>query len=229
MSKRSEGQYWKMIMTYPPWDTLEETKPWEQSRNTTGGLESKIGLLNISKVVQDANNQKSSCTGNAHLCTTSPLKRVCPHLIWLMKKKVAGLPWKWQHLRTSWSGVCPGSSLGVSQALALEQHKREAESPHKNSNLHYHFIWIIHHSSPMAFSPAPLLVQLPGHLKHELVIVTNQFINSTTCTDPIPLNQITIPGPLHNLETNAFWDRPLFPCTVQNVLAGHKNLAPTQL
>ena len=81
----------------------------------------------------------------------------------------------------------------------------------------------------MAFSPAPLLVQLPSHLKHELVIITDQLVNSTACTDPIPSNQIAIPGPLHNLETNAFLDGPLSLCTVQNILAGHENLSPVQL
>ena len=48
-------------------------------------------------------------------------------------------------------------------------------------------------------------------------------------TDPIPTNQIAIPRPLHNIKTNALWDRPLSPCMVQNVLTGHKNLMPTQL
>ena len=47
--------------------------------------------------------------------------------------------------------------------------------------------------------------------------------------DPIHLNQITIPGPLHDLNTNTFWDGPLSPCTVQNVLVGHENLTPAQL
>ena len=81
----------------------------------------------------------------------------------------------------------------------------------------------------MAFSPAPLPVQLPGHLKSELVIITDQLVDSALCSNPILSNQIAIPGPLHDLETNAFWDRPLSPHTVQNVLAGHENLAPTQL
>ena len=81
----------------------------------------------------------------------------------------------------------------------------------------------------MAFSSTPLPVQLPSHLKHESVIITNQLANSTICTDPVPSNQITIPGPLHNLETNAFWDGPLLPHMVQNILAGHKNIAPAQL
>ena len=81
----------------------------------------------------------------------------------------------------------------------------------------------------MAFSPALLPVQLPSHLEPELVIVTDHLVNSTSCPDPVPSNQIPIPRPLHNLETNAFWDGPLSPCTVQNILAGHKNLVPTQL
>ena len=81
----------------------------------------------------------------------------------------------------------------------------------------------------MAFSPAPLLVQLPSHLKHESAIITDQLVDSAMCTDPVPSNQIAIPGPLHNLKTNAFWDGPLSLHTIQNILAGHKNLAPTQL
>ena len=81
----------------------------------------------------------------------------------------------------------------------------------------------------MAFSPAPLPVQLPGHLKSESVIVTDQLVNSASCPNPIPSNQIPVPGPLHNLKTNAFWDGPLLPHTVQNILTGHENLAPTQL
>ena len=81
----------------------------------------------------------------------------------------------------------------------------------------------------MAFSPALLPVQLPGHLKHESVVITDQLVNSALCTDPIPTNQIAIPGPLHDLETNAFWDRPLSPHTVQNILARHENLTPIQL
>ena len=112
---------------------------------------------------------------------------------------------------------------------ALGKHKKEAESPGKNNNLHYHIIQITHHSFIMAFSPAPLPVQLPGHLKSESVIVTDQLVNSTLCSDPVPSNQITIPGPLHNLKTNAFWDGPLSPFTIQNILAGHKNLTPAQL
>ena len=76
----------------------------------------------------------------------------------------------------------------------------------------------------MAFSPAPLLVQLPSYLKSELVIITDQLVDSTTCPDPIPLNQIAIPRPLHDLKTNTFWDGPLSPCTVQNILVGLKNL-----
>ena len=113
--------------------------------------------------------------------------------------------------------------------LALGKHKREAETPSKNNNLFHLNAQTTHHSFIMAFSPTPLPVQLPGHLEHESVIITNQLVNTTLCTNPIPFNQITIPGPLHNLETNAFWDRPLSPCTVQNVLAGHKNLTPIQL
>ena len=81
----------------------------------------------------------------------------------------------------------------------------------------------------MAFSPAPLPVQLPGHLESELVIITDQLVNSASCPNPVPSNQIPRPGPLHDLKTNTFWDRPLSPCTVQNILAGHENLAPTQL
>ena len=81
----------------------------------------------------------------------------------------------------------------------------------------------------MAFSPALLLVQLPGHLESESVIITDQLIDSTLCPNPVPSNQISIPRPLHDLETNAFWDGPLSPCMVQNILAGHENLAPAQL
>ena len=81
----------------------------------------------------------------------------------------------------------------------------------------------------MAFSPALLPVQLPSYLKHELTVVTDQLVNSTSCTNSIPTNQIAIPRPLHDLKTNAFWDGPLSPCTVQNVLAGHENLTPIQL
>ena len=81
----------------------------------------------------------------------------------------------------------------------------------------------------MAFSPAPLPVQLPGHLKSELVIVTNQLVDSASCPNPVPSNQIPVPRPLHDLETNTFWDGPLSPCMVQNILAGHENLAPAQL
>ena len=81
----------------------------------------------------------------------------------------------------------------------------------------------------MAFSPAPLPVQLPGHLEHESVTVTDQLVNSTSHSDPVPSNQITIPGPLHNLKTNTFWDGPLLPHMVQNILAGHQNLMPAQL
>ena len=81
----------------------------------------------------------------------------------------------------------------------------------------------------MAFSPAALPVQLPSHLENESIIITDQLVDSTVCPDPIPSNQITIPRPLHDLETNAFWDGPLLPCTVQNVLTGHENLVPTQL
>ena len=113
--------------------------------------------------------------------------------------------------------------------LALEKHKREAETPSKNNNPHYHIVQITHHSSSMAFSPAPLPVQLPSHLKHELVAITNQLTNITSHPNPTPSNQITIPGPLHDLKTNAFWDEPLSPCTVQNILARHENLTHTQL
>ena len=81
----------------------------------------------------------------------------------------------------------------------------------------------------MAFSPAPLLVQLPSHLKHELFIITNQLVNIASCSDPVPSNQIAIPRPLHDLKANTFWDRSLSPCMVQNVLIGHKNLTPAQL
>ena len=81
----------------------------------------------------------------------------------------------------------------------------------------------------MDSSPAPLPVQLPSHFTDEQVVITDQLVNSTLHPDPIPSNQIAIPGPLHDLKTNAFWDRPLSPHTVQNILAGHKNLAPTQL
>ena len=113
--------------------------------------------------------------------------------------------------------------------LALRKHKREAETPSKNNNLHHHINQTTHHSFSMAFSPALLLVQLPGHLEHESAIITDQLVNSASCTDSMPTNQIAIPRPLHNLETNAFWDRPLLPHTVQNVLAGHENLTPIQL
>ena len=81
----------------------------------------------------------------------------------------------------------------------------------------------------MAFSPALLPIQLPGHLESESVIVTNQLVDSTSHPNPIPSNQIPVPGPLHDLKTNTFWDRPLSPRTVQNILMGHKNLTPTQL
>ena len=113
---------------------------------------------------------------------------------------------------------------------ALGKHKREAETPSKNNNPHYLFIiHITHHSFSMDSSPAPLPVQLPCHFAEEQLVITDKLVNSALHSDPIPSNQITIPGPLHNLETNAFWDGPLSPHTVQNVLAGHKNLAPTQL
>ena len=81
----------------------------------------------------------------------------------------------------------------------------------------------------MAFSPAPLPVQLPSHLESESVIITDQLVNSALRTDPIPSNQIPVPGPLHDLKTNTFWDGPLLPRMVQNILAGHENLASTQL
>ena len=114
--------------------------------------------------------------------------------------------------------------------LALGKHKREAETPGKNNNPLHLNIQITHHSFIMAFSPALLPIQLPGHLEHELVvIVTSQLIDSALCINPIPSNQIAIPGPLHDLKTNAFWDGPLLPCTVQNVLVGHENLTPAQL
>ena len=81
----------------------------------------------------------------------------------------------------------------------------------------------------MASSPALLPVQLPGHLESESVIITNQLVNSASCPNPVPSNQIPRPRPLHDLKTNAFWDGPLLPCTVQNILTGHENLAPAQL
>ena len=81
----------------------------------------------------------------------------------------------------------------------------------------------------MAFSPALLPVQLPGHLKSESVIITDQLVNSALRPNPVPSNQIPIPRPLHNLKTNTFWDGPLLPHMVQNILAGHENLTPTQL
>ena len=114
--------------------------------------------------------------------------------------------------------------------LALGKHKREAETPGKNNNLHYLLIiYITHHSFSMDSSPALLPVQLPGHFAEEQLIITDKLADSALCSNPIPLNQITIPGPLHNLKTNAFWDGPLSPHTVQNILAGHENLAPAQL
>ena len=81
----------------------------------------------------------------------------------------------------------------------------------------------------MAPSPAPLPVQLPSHLKHELVVITKQLVDSALCTNPVPSNQIAIPRPLHDLKTNAFWDGPLSSHMVQSVLTGHENLTPTQL
>ena len=81
----------------------------------------------------------------------------------------------------------------------------------------------------MAFSPALLPVQLPSHLESELVIITDRLVDSALHPNPIPSNQISVPGPLHDLETNAFWDRPLSPHIVQNILAGHENLTPAQL
>ena len=114
--------------------------------------------------------------------------------------------------------------------LALAKHKREAETPSKNNNLHHFFITtIIHYSFSMDSSPALLPVQLPSHFAEEQLVVTDKLVDTTSCSNPVPLNQIAIPGPLHNLKTNAFWDGPLSPHTVQNVLAGHKNLTPTQL
>ena len=113
---------------------------------------------------------------------------------------------------------------------ALGKHKREAETPSKNNNLHHFFITIIiHYSFSMDSSPAQLPVQLPSHFTEEQLVVTDKLVNTASCSNPIPLNQITIPRPLHDLETNAFWDGPLSPHTVQNVLAGHENLAPAQL
>ena len=143
--------------------------------------------------------------------------------------KVVGLPWKWQHLGTSWPDAHPGSPSGVSQTLALGKHKREAETPGKSNNPQHHTVQITHHSFSMASSPSPLPVQLPSHLKHESVIITDQLVNTASCSNPVPSNQIAIPGPLHDLEANAFWDRPLSPFTVQNILAGHENLSPIQL
>ena len=81
----------------------------------------------------------------------------------------------------------------------------------------------------MDSSPALLPVQIPGHFAEEQLVITDKLVDSTSHSDPIPSNQITIPRPLHNLKTNAFWDRPLSPHTVQNILAGHENLALTQL
>ena len=113
---------------------------------------------------------------------------------------------------------------------ALGKHKREAETPGKNNNLHHLFIiHTTHYSFSMDSSPALLPVQLPGHFTEEQLIITDKLVNSASHPNPIPLNQIAIPGPLHDLKTNAFWDGPLSPHTVQNILAGHKNLAPTQL
>ena len=112
---------------------------------------------------------------------------------------------------------------------ALGKHKREAETPSKNNNLYHLIIQITHHSFSMDSSPALLPVQLPSHFTDEQVIVTDQLVDSALHSNPIPSNQITIPGPLHDLETNAFWDGPLSPHTVQNVLAGHENLTPAQL
>ena len=113
---------------------------------------------------------------------------------------------------------------------ALKKHKREAETPSKNNNPHHLFtVHITHHSFSMDSSPALLPVQLPSHFTEEQLVVTDKLVNSASCSNPIPSNQITIPGPLHDLETNAFWDGPLSPHTVQNILAGHKNLAPAQL
>ena len=81
----------------------------------------------------------------------------------------------------------------------------------------------------MDSSPALLPVQLPSHLELEQVIVSDQLVDTTSCSNSIPSNQIAVPGPLHNLKTNAFWDGPLSPCTVQNILTRHENLAPAQL
>ena len=114
--------------------------------------------------------------------------------------------------------------------LALRKHKREAETPSKNNNPHYHLIvQNTHHSFSMDSSPALLPVQLPSHFTEEQLVITDKLVNSASHPDPIPLNQIAIPGPLHDLKTNTFWDGPLSPHTVQNVHAGHENLAPAQL
>ena len=86
-----------------------------------------------------------------------------------------------------------------------------------------------HKSFSMDSSPALLPVQLPGHFTEEQLVITDKLVDSASHSDPVPLNQIAIPGPLHDLETNAFWDGPLSPHTVQSVLAGHENLTPTQL
>ena len=63
----------------------------------------------------------------------------------------------------------------------------------------------------MDSSPALLPVQLPSHFTEEQLIITDKLVDTASCSDPIPSNQIAIPGPLHDLETNAFWDRPLSP------------------
>ena len=113
--------------------------------------------------------------------------------------------------------------------LALGKHKREAETPGKNNNPHCLTIQITHHRLSMDSSPALLPVQLPGHLKLEQVVVSDQLVNTASHFNSIPSNQIAVPRPLHDFETNTFWDGPLSPCTVQNILARHENLAPAQL
>ena len=80
--------------------------------------------------------------------------------------------------------------------LALGKHKREAETPSKNNNLHYHFIvQITHHSFSMDSSPALLPVQLPGHFAEGQLVVTDKLVDSALFPDLIPSNQIAIPGP----------------------------------
>ena len=88
--------------------------------------------------------------------------------------------------------------------LALGKHKREAETPSKSNNMHHHTIQITHHSFSMASSPSLLPVQLPSHLEHESVIITDQLVDTASCSNPIPSNQIAVPRPLHDLKTDAF-------------------------